>query len=65
MQQLYGLLKKFAKEPEYETAYRTAVQKYIGDGHALPIIAEHELDHPRQWFLPHHGVYKKSAEKKN
>ena len=62
MQRLSGLLKKFAKEPEYETAYRTAVQKYIDDGYALPIIAKHELDHPRQWFLPYHGVYKKSAE---
>ena len=64
IQRLSGLLKKFTKEPEYETAYRTAVQKYFHDWYALPITAKHELDHPRQLFLPHHGVYKKSAEKK-
>ena len=64
MQRLSGLLKKFAKEPEYETDYRIAVQKYMDDGYAQQIIDRPELDHPRQWFLPHHGVYKKSADKK-
>ena len=42
----------------------TKTFKYIDDGYALPIIDKHELDHPRQGFLPHHGVYKKSADKK-
>jgi len=31
MQRLSGLLKKFAREPEYETAYRIAIQKYMDD----------------------------------
>ena len=64
MQRLSGLLKKLEKEPEYETAYRIPVQKYIDDGYAQPIIDQQELDYSRQWFLPHHWMYKESADKK-
>ena len=53
LRRLNGLMKKFAKEPEY-----------LNDGYAKKIIQKEELDHLNQWFLPHHGVYKKSAEEK-
>ena len=38
--------------------------KYLNDGYAKKIVQKEELDHLNQWFLPHHGVYKKSAEEK-
>ena len=64
IQRLNGLMRKFDKDPEYHKEYQAAVKKYIDDGYAQKITEQTELDHPKQWFLPHHGVYKKSAEKK-
>ena len=40
------------------------VSKYLDEGYARKITEPAELDHPKQCFLPHHGVYKKSAERK-
>ena len=40
------------------------MRKYLNDGYAEKITQKEELDHPNQWFLPHHGVYKKSVEEK-
>ena len=40
------------------------MQKYITEGFAEKIEKKEELEEEKQWFLPHHGVYKKSAEKK-
>ena len=64
LRRLNGLMKKFPKEPEYQKEYQIAARKYLNDGYAEKIIQKEELDHPNQWFLPHHGVYKKSAEEK-
>ena len=61
---LKQLLKKFHKDPEYEKEYRKAVQKYIEEGYAEKLSKQEELEDKKQWFLPHHGVFKKSAEKK-
>ena len=47
------------KEPEYEETYRKAIQKYIDEGYAEKVTIEKELNHPKQWFLPHYGVCKK------
>ena len=33
-QRLGGLMRKFAREPDYEQAYRTAAQKYIDEAYA-------------------------------
>ena len=55
-------MKKFTKEPEYQKEYRKAVRKYLNDGYAEKITQKEELDHPNEWFFPHHGVYKKSVE---
>ena len=59
IQRLNGLMRKFDKDPEYHKEYQAAVKKYIDDGYAQKITEQTELDHPKQWFLPHHGVYKK------
>ena len=64
LRRLIGLMKKFAKEPEYQKEYQKAVRKYLNDGYAEKITQKEELDHPNQWFLLRHGVYKKSAEEK-
>ena len=40
------------------------MRKYLNDGYAEKITQKEELDHPNQWFLLRHGVYKKSAEEK-
>ena len=61
---LEGLQRRFEREPEYED-YRKAISKYIENGYAHKVSQEDNLDGPNQWYLPHHGVYKKSsAEKK-
>ena len=44
--------------------YHIAVRKYLNDGYAEKKTQKEELDYPIQWFLPHHGMYKKSAEVK-
>ena len=62
-QRLNGLMKKFAKEPDYEKTYRIAVRKYVNKGYAEKITDNTELDPPKQWFLPHHGVYKKQLRR--
>ena len=57
LRRLNGLM-SFAKEPEYQKEYQKAVRKYLNDGY------DEKIDLPNQWFLPHHGVYKKSVEEK-
>ena len=64
LRRLIGLMKKFTKEPEYQKDYQKAVRNYLNDGYAEKITQKEELDHPNEWFLPRHGVYKKSAEEK-
>lgn len=40
------------------------MQKYVSEGSNAPKVTDPiELDHPRQCFLLHHGVYKKLVEK--
>ena len=59
-----GLFRRFAKDPSYETDYRAAMSKYLTEGYARRISDPAELAGNDQFFLPHHGVYKASAEKK-
>ena len=61
---LEGLQRRFEREPEYEKGYRKAISKYIEDGYAHKVNQEDDLDGPNQWYLPHHGVYKKSPTEK-
>ena len=48
---------KVRKRPGYKNTYRIDVQKYVNEGYAQKITNKTELDHPKQWFLPHRGVY--------
>ena len=64
---LEGLQRRFEREPEYEKDYRKAqkaISKYIEDGYAHKVSEDDDLDGPNQWYLPHHGVYKKSSTEK-
>ena len=61
---LEGLQRRFEREPEYEKNYRKAISKYIEDGYAHKVSQEDDLNGPNQWYLPHHGVYKKSSTEK-
>ena len=57
-----GLVRKFDRDPGYADDYRKAMNKYISEGYVRR-LQPHELDGP-QFFLPHHGVYKSSSEKR-
>ena len=62
---LEGLQRRFERDPEYEDDYRRAIQKYLEDGYAHKVNPDEDLNGPEQWYLPHHGVYKKTtADKK-
>ena len=62
---LEGLQRRFERDPEYEKDCRKVVSKYVEDGYAHKVGEEDDLNGTNQWYLPQHGVYKKSsAEKK-
>jgi len=46
LRRLIGLMKKFAREPEYQVEYQKAAKKYLGDGYAQKVTEQEELDHP-------------------
>ena len=58
---LDSLQKRFNKDPVLEKDYREAVNKYLESGYAHKVTDEEDLHGPNQWYLPHHGVYKRSA----
>ncbi|XP_028411629.1 uncharacterized protein LOC114534388 [Dendronephthya gigantea] len=65
VKRLESLQRRFIWDPEYEKDYRKAIHKYIEAGYAEKVDEYNDLDGPDQWYLPHHGVYKRSsAEKK-
>ena len=55
------LKRKFESNPKLREEYTKTVEAYISDKHAMLIEEENE---PHQWFLPHHGVYKRSNPEK-
>ena len=61
---LAALLVRFQRDPEYENAYRAAIGKYVSEGYARRVTEEEELNAVDQYFLSHHGVFKKSAGEK-
>ena len=64
LKRLEGLEKRFARDPQYELDYRKAMDKYVENGYAVKINEDDEVNGSDQWYLPHHGVYKKSATEK-
>ena len=54
---------KVRERTRLRKTYRIAVRKYVNKGYAEKITDNTELDPPKQWFLPHHGVYKKQLRR--
>ncbi|KAK3726813.1 hypothetical protein QZH41_019603 [Actinostola sp. cb2023] len=54
---LSSLKRKFRREPELETKYRTTMEGYIAKGHARKLSPEEASKvGPRTWYLPHFAV---------
>ena len=57
---LRGLQRRFERDPKFAKDYREAISKYVENGYAHKVDAEEDLHSSNQWYLPHHGVYKRS-----
>ena len=57
------LKESFKKNPKLEEDYRKAIKKYIDEGYAS-LVVDDDLYSDDQFYLPHHGVYKKVYGKK-
>lgn len=55
-QRLSGLLRRFNRDPSFESDCRAAVQKTIDKGHASILSEEDAIS--AKYFLAHHSVYK-------
>ena len=55
------LKRKFESNPKLKEEYTKTVEAYISDKQAMLVEDE---DEQHQWFLPHHGVYKRSNPEK-
>ena len=62
-QRIKYLQRKFDRSPEYKAEYQNAINAYVDDGYAHRVTNTEELNATGQWYLPHHGVYKKSEKK--
>ncbi|XP_045022777.1 uncharacterized protein LOC116935689 [Daphnia magna] len=60
---LQDLRQRFKKNPKLEEDYRKAINKYIDEGYAS-LVEDENLYSNDQFYLPHHGVYKKVYRKK-
>ncbi|XP_059083497.1 uncharacterized protein LOC131880808 [Tigriopus californicus] len=59
-----SIKKKMERVPEFAEDYRTAIGEYIKNGYAKSVTETHEINHPNQRWLPHHGVYKNPKTRK-
>ena len=57
------LKRKFSSNAKLAEDYKHTVETYIADGHARLVSASESKD-SKQWFLPHHAVFKKSNPSK-
>ena len=57
------LKERFKRDPDFEADYRAAIKKYVDEGYASR-VKEEDLYSNNQYYLPHHGVYKKVYGKK-
>ena len=57
------LKERFKKNPKLEEDYQKAIKKYIDEGYAS-LVVDDDLYSDDQFYLPHHGVYKKVYGKK-
>ena len=60
---LRSLEKRLHQDPDFQRDYEKAVQKYVSEGYASEINDDTSMEGVG-FYLPHHGVYKKSEGKK-
>ncbi|XP_057379669.1 uncharacterized protein LOC130701908 [Daphnia carinata] len=60
---LHDLFKRFDRDPDFKAAYQMAIKKYIDAGYVSEVEEEGDPI-TAQYFLAHHGVYKKSASER-
>lgn len=60
---LAHLDRRFARDPDFESAYRKSIAAYEKEGYAVEVTDTLELERPNQFYLPHHGVVKSSTRK--
>lgn len=60
---LRSLLRHFDENPDFEQDYRAAIQKYVDEGY-VSLVNDTDTASDDQYYLPHHGVYKKSCGRK-
>ncbi len=59
---LANLTRRFQRDKEFERCYQKAVLKYQEEGYARKILDKADAARTDQYFLPHHGVLKKSTD---
>ena len=52
-------MRRFQREPELAKDYEAAINKYISEGYATEVAHSGE-EEDKCFYLPHHGVYKKT-----
>uniref|UniRef100_A0A5S6QAK1 Peptidase aspartic putative domain-containing protein n=1 Tax=Trichuris muris TaxID=70415 RepID=A0A5S6QAK1_TRIMR len=58
---LRSLLLRFENDPVFKADYKMAIHNYLSSGYAHEVTDENELNVQEQYYLPHHGVRKKSS----
>ena len=60
---LANLERRFSRDPAFESAYRQSITAYEKERYAVEVTDPFELERPDQFYLPHHGVIKKTTRK--
>ncbi len=53
---LAQLKRRLDKDPKYAEDYTAFVKEILKNGDA-EVVPPHEVEDPRSWYIPHHGVY--------
>ncbi|CAB3991238.1 Hypothetical predicted protein [Paramuricea clavata] len=64
LKRLEGLERRFERDPEYKNDYPKAIGKYVENGYAVKVNENDNVNGPDKWYLPYHGIYKKSGTEK-
>jgi hypothetical protein len=60
MNRLTSLHRRFQRDKQYETAYRSVIREYVDLGHMSKVTSTNSSD--KAYYLPHHGVVKESSD---
>jgi hypothetical protein len=60
MNRLTSLHRRFQRDKQFETAYRSVIQEYLDLGHMSKVTSTYPSGNV--YYLPHHGVIKESSD---